>query len=83
MFYALSRLRSTRVNYPLQAHATCNPDPDSFLMKFVEHSLDEYLVPVRKDKYEKRYFVRDGQGLQFFDSLEDAQKIYGNSNTSP
>lgn len=83
VFYALSRLRSTRVNYKLQAHATCNPDPDSFLMKFVESSLDEHLVPIRKEKYEKRYFVRDGQNLQFFDSLAQAQSIYGGSGTSP
>lgn len=83
VFYALSRLRSTRVNYQLQAHATCNPDPDSFLMKFVESSLDEYLVPIRKEQYEKRYFVREGQSLQFFDSLDAAQEIYGNSRTSP
>lgn len=83
MFYALSRLRSTRVNYPLQAHATCNPDPDSFLMRFVEHSLDEYLVPVRKEVYENRYFVRDSQGLQFYSDLEEAKRIYGGSNTSP
>ena len=83
VFYALSRLRSTRVDYPLQAHATCNPDPDSFLMSFVEHSLDEYLVPVRQPVYNNRYFVRDGQDIQFFDRLEDAQAIYGESNTSP
>ncbi len=83
VFYALSRLRSTRVDYPLQAHATCNPDPDSFLMRFVEHSLDDNLVPIRKDKYANRFFVRDAQGLQFFDKLEDAQKIYGTSSTSP
>lgn len=83
VFYALSRLRSTRVNYPLQAHATCNPDPDSFLMRFVEHSLDEYLVPIRKDVYENRYFVRDSQGLQFFSDLEEAKSLYGSSNTSP
>ena len=83
VFYALSRLRSTRVNYPLQAHATCNPDPDSFLMRFVEHSLDEYLVPIRKDIYDNRYFVRDAQGLQFFSDLKEAREIYGSGNTSP
>ena len=83
VFYALSRLRSTRVDYPLQAHATCNPDPDSFLMQFVEHSLDEHLVPIRQEKYKNRYFVRDGQGLQFFDDLKEAQSLYGNLNTSP
>lgn len=80
--YALSRLRSTRVNYQLQAHATCNPDPDSFLMKFVEHDLDEYLVPVRKENYNTRYYFRDSSGFQFYDTLEDAQRIHGKSKTS-
>lgn len=52
-------------------------------MRFVEHSLDEYLVPIRKEQYEKRYFVREGQEIRFFDSLTDARSIYGNSGTSP
>ena len=83
VFYLLSRLRSTRVNYPLQAFATCNPDPDSFLMPFVEHSLDENLVPIRRDFYPNRYFVRNEAGLHFYDKLEDAQRIYGSSPESP
>jgi len=81
--YALSRLRSTRVKYQLQAHATCNPDPSSFLMRFVEHMLDENLVPIRKDTYDERYFVRDANGLSFFDTLEEAQAIHGISDDSP
>ena len=52
-------------------------------MQFVEHSLDEHLVPIRQEKYKNRYFVRDGQGLQFFDDLKEAQSLYGNLNTSP
>jgi predicted phage terminase large subunit-like protein len=83
VWYALSRLRSTRVNYQLQAHATANPDPDSFLMKFVEHSLDENLVPIRRESYPERYFARDANGTHFFDSLQDAEKVYGNSKESP
>lgn len=76
VFYALSRLRSTRVDYPLQAHATANPDPSSFLMKFVEHMLDDNLIPIRQDVYKERYFVRDGSGLYFFDTREEAQDKY-------
>lgn len=83
VWYALSRLRSTRVNYQLQAHATANPDPDSFLMKFVEHSLDENLIPIRKASYPERYFTRDANGIVFYDSLEQAQAIHGNNKESP
>jgi len=83
VFYALSRLRSTRVKYQLQAHATCNPDPDSFLMQFVESSLDEYRVPVRKDHYDERYFVKDKDGIVFYDTLKEAQTIHGSGEDSP
>jgi predicted phage terminase large subunit-like protein len=76
VFYALSRLRSTRVDYQLQAHGTANPDPASFLMKFVEHSLDENLVPIRRDNYPERYFVRTQDGLHFFDSLQEAEERF-------
>lgn len=71
IMYALSRLRSTRVNYRLQANATCNPDPDSFLMPFVEHSLDENLVPIRKSVYPNRYFIRENNKLVFYSTLEE------------
>ena len=72
VFYALSRLRSTLVNYPLQAHATCNPDPDSFLMKFVDFSLDENLIPNSDVRDKERYFVRDSFGTHFYDDKETA-----------
>jgi predicted phage terminase large subunit-like protein len=83
VFYALSRLRSTRVTYPLQAHATCNPDPASFLMQFVEHMLDENLVPIRKDNYEERYFVKDSSGIIFYDDKNEAHRVHGSGKENP
>lgn len=83
VFYALSRLRSTRVNYPLQAHITCNPDPASFLMPFVEHMLDENLVPIRQAEYAERYFVRQDGQLLFYDNKEEAHAIHGGGEESP
>jgi len=83
VFYALSRLRSTRVNYPLQSHATCNPDPDSFLMPFVKHMLDENLVPIRQEVYKERFFVKDASGVNFYDSVEEAQEIHGKGKENP
>lgn len=72
VFYALSRLRSTLVDYPLQAHATCNPEPDSFLMKFVEFSLDEHLIPDSLVRDRERFFVRDSFGTHFYDDRKTA-----------
>ena len=83
VFYALSRLRSTRVSYPLQAHATCNPDPNSFLMPFVEHLLDDDLVPIRKENYEERYFIRDAKGTAFYNTREEAEALHGSGKDSP
>lgn len=83
VFYALSRLRSTRVNYPLQAHATCNPDPNSFLMQFVEHMLDDNLVPIRQEVYGERYFVKDSSGITFYDTKEEATRLHGEGTNSP
>ncbi len=77
VFYALSRLRSTMVDYPLQARATCNPDYDSFLRSFVEYSLDERGIPIRRDVYPNRYFVRTPSGIVWYDSLAEAQAAWG------
>lgn len=82
VFYALSRLRSTRVDYQLKAVATCNPDPASFLMDFVKFSLDENLIPIRQDEYKKRYFFRGQDGIVWYDSLEEAEAIHGASKES-
>lgn len=82
VFYALSRLRSTRVDYQLRAVASCNPDPSSFLMDFVRFSLDENLIPIRKEKYDKRYFFRTSNGLLWYDTLEEAQAVHGSASES-
>lgn len=82
VFYALSRLRSTRVDYQLRAVASCNPDPSSFLMDFVRFSLDENLIPVRKEEYKKRYFFRSPSGLLWYDSLEEAEAVHGSGPES-
>lgn len=77
IFYALSRLRSTLVDYPLQARATCNPDYDSFLRHFVEYALDERGIPIRRKEYPNRYFVRSPNGFVWYDTLEEAQEVWG------
>ena len=71
-FYLLSRLRSSRVKYPLRATITCNPDPSSYLYSFVEFLLDENKVPEHKEEYPTRYFVRNESGFHFYDTFEEA-----------
>lgn len=72
--YALSRLRSMLVDYPLQAYITCNPDPDSFLMPFVEFSLNPDMIPDSKVAQQERYYARDMNGLHFYADKQEAQR---------
>ncbi len=51
-------------------------------MDFVRFSLDDELVPVRKEKYEKRYFYRSQNGILWYDSLEEAEKVHGHGDES-
>ena len=85
VLYALSRLRSTIVDYPVRAVATCNPDYNSFLRKWVEFCLDERGIPIRypDHNYPLRYYVNTGNGgIRWFDNLEEATAIYGNKRDS-
>lgn len=79
VLYALSRLRSTIVDYPVRAVATCNPDYDSFLRSWVEFALDERGIPIRYEngEYPVRYFVNTATGIKWFASKEEAEAIYG------
>lgn len=81
VLYALSRLRSTIVDYVPRAVATCNPDYDSFLRSWVEFALDERGIPIRYEdgKYPVRYFVNTPTGVRWFDSKESAEEVYGTS----
>lgn len=82
VFYALSRLRSTRVSYPKQAFATCNPDPDTYLFDFVKDTLDHQMIPIRKDTYEKRYFYRSQTELLWYNNKDEAERIHGTDEES-
>lgn len=82
VLYLLSRLRSTSVDYKLQAAATGNPDYDSFMRHWVEFALDERGIPIRKPVYPTRYFVRNGGTAQWSDSREELEEIYGKGEDS-
>lgn len=69
-FYLLSRNRSTSGVRP-RVRATCNPEPDSWVAKFIDWWIDEDGFPIKERGGVLRYFLRNG------DDLDDA--IWGDS----
>lgn len=70
-FYMLSRNRSTCGVKPF-VRATCNPDADSWVAKFIEWWIDQdtgYAIPERSGK--KRWFIRRDGKLNWADTKEE------------
>lgn len=70
-FYLLSRNRSTCGVKPYM-RATCNPDPDSFVSKFIEWWIDQdtgFPIPERAGVL--RYFIKDGETISWGDSKDE------------
>lgn len=81
--YLISRLRSTSVDYKKQIYATGNPDYESFIRPWVEFALDQRGIPIRKDVYPNRYFVRvEGGKIMWSDTREELEEIYGKADDS-
>ncbi len=78
-FYLISR---NRLNSPCgikpYIRATCNPDPDSWVAKFISWWIDQdtgYPIPERSGKI--RYFVRDGDEIIWADTPEQLPSVRG------
>jgi len=74
-FYMLSRNRSTCGVKPC-IRATCNPDVDSWVAKFIAWWIDQdtgYPIPDRSGKI--RWFFRDAEKLTWADSVEELTEI--------
>lgn len=70
-FYMLSRNRSTCGVTPF-VRATCNPDADSWVAKFIEWWIDQntgYPIPERSGKI--RWFIRRNEELYWTDTKEE------------
>lgn len=78
--YLISRLRSTTVDYPLQIYATGNPDYDAFIRPWVEYALDQKGIPIRKESYPSRYFIRINDGYEWADTQEELEAKYGKAD---
>jgi hypothetical protein len=73
-YVALSRLRSRGGIRPY-VRATCNPDPDSFIVDYIRPWIDwetGYAIPEESGRV--RWFVRDGDRLVWGDSPEELRE---------
>jgi len=76
-FYMMSRNRSAS-GIPGYMRATCNPDPDSWVAKFISWWLDPntgYPIPERSGVL--RWFVRINENLVWADTKEELIATYG------
>jgi predicted phage terminase large subunit-like protein len=78
-FYMLSRNRST-IGIPAYIRATCNPDPDSWVRRFVDWWIGEDGFPIPERSGKLRWFVRIGDAIEWADSREDIIARYGVSD---
>lgn len=70
-FYLLSRNRSTCGVKPY-VRATCNPDPDSWVAKFIEWWIDQDTgFPIKERAGKIRYFIKDGESMVWGDSKKE------------
>lgn len=76
VFYLISRNRSTSGVRPY-VRGTCNPDPDSWVRKFIDWWIDEdgYAIPERSGVL--RYFARVADTFVWGDSREELASQYG------
>ncbi len=77
VFYMLSRNRSGCGVKPT-VRATCNPDADSWVAKFIEWWIDqESGLPIKERRGKLRYFIRREDETIWGDSEEELQEKYG------
>jgi predicted phage terminase large subunit-like protein len=81
-FYLLSRARTT-IGVKPQVRATCNPDADSWVAKFIEWWIDQdedsptYGLPIPERSGVIRYFIRKNGVIHWADSVEELKAQFG------
>jgi len=76
-FYLLSRLRSMS-GVPGYARATCNPDPDSWVAKFIEWWINQETGLAYPDRAGVlRWFIRVEDEIVWADDVEELTYLYG------
>lgn len=76
-FYMLSRNRSASGVKP-RIRATCNPDPDSWVRRFIDWWIGSDGYPIRERAGITRYFIRINDKLVWADSAKEIYATYGN-----
>lgn len=75
-FYMLSRNRSTS-GVSGYIRATCNPDPDSWVRKFIDWWIGPDGFPIKERSGKLRYFIRINDKIVWADSAEELHELYG------
>lgn len=75
-FYMLSRNRSTSGVKP-RIRATCNPDPDSFLRRFIDWWIGEDGFPIPERSGRLRWFIRQNDTMIWADTRQELIDRYG------
>lgn len=81
-FYMISRARSTS-GVPAYIRGTCNPDPDSWVAKFLEWWIDQdeksptFGLAIPERAGEIRWFIRINDEMIWADDVEELEFIYG------
>ncbi len=78
VMYLLSRMRNAYVGHTPQMFLMTNPDYNSFLRVWLQDFyLDDRGIPLPEKNGVKRYFVRSGSSLTWYNSLAEAQEQHG------
>lgn len=76
-FYMLTRNRSTS-GVPGAIRATTNPDPDSWVAKFIEWWIDQETgLPIPERAGKLRWFIRTNDEMHWADSKEELEQRFG------
>lgn len=77
VFYLMSRNRSA-TGIPGYIRATCNPDPDSWVARFIAWWIDQDTgYPIAERAGKLRWFIRINDKLVWADTPEELKKQYG------
>ncbi len=72
-----SRLRSTKYKGKKSLILTCNPNKNSYLLDFVQFSLDAEGIPLAGTEHKIRYFCVQNSHVLWADSAEELYEKYG------
>ena len=75
-FYMMSRNRSTS-GVPGYIRATCNPDADSWVRKFIDWWIGADGYPIKDRSGKLRWFIRKDDNLIWADTKEELENLYG------